>query len=310
MKTVIEINSLSKFYGKQRGIENVTFSVEEGEIFGFIGPNGAGISILFDVLNGFAIHPIITGARMNERIQFEKHINFLCQEMSNIAKKVILLIDRGYPSQKLLTDMCKKDLKFVARCPSHFLKPINVAPMGDSVVTLQNGVSVRVIKFLLKNGKTQILVTNLFDLPTEDIIELYTLRWGIETMYFKLKRELYVEKFSGRTVNSIRQDFWVSMLLLNSVAIFQNEADYAVNERQKGKSLMHEYRARTSDLIITLRDCAVFTALYAHSMLTELAIGKIIKIMARSLSSIRPGRSFPRIFKPYFNVKFNNLSHL
>lgn len=41
---VIEVKNLSKFYGKHRGIEDVSFSVEEGEIFGFIGPNGAGKS--------------------------------------------------------------------------------------------------------------------------------------------------------------------------------------------------------------------------------------------------------------------------
>ncbi|MBK5244891.1 MAG: ABC transporter ATP-binding protein [Eubacteriaceae bacterium] len=41
---VIEINQLTKYYGKHRGIENVSFCVEEGEIFGFIGPNGAGKS--------------------------------------------------------------------------------------------------------------------------------------------------------------------------------------------------------------------------------------------------------------------------
>ena len=44
MNAVMELNGLTKFYGKQRGIEDVTFSVEEGEIFGFIGPNGAGKS--------------------------------------------------------------------------------------------------------------------------------------------------------------------------------------------------------------------------------------------------------------------------
>ena len=41
---IIEINNLTKFYGKNKGIEDVSLSVKEGEIFGFIGPNGAGKS--------------------------------------------------------------------------------------------------------------------------------------------------------------------------------------------------------------------------------------------------------------------------
>lgn len=41
---IIEITDLTKFYGKNRGIEDVSLTVEEGEIFGFIGPNGAGKS--------------------------------------------------------------------------------------------------------------------------------------------------------------------------------------------------------------------------------------------------------------------------
>ena len=44
MNAVMELKGLTKFYGKQRGIEDVTFSVAEGEVFGFIGPNGAGKS--------------------------------------------------------------------------------------------------------------------------------------------------------------------------------------------------------------------------------------------------------------------------
>lgn len=38
----VEINSLTKRYGRSRGIEDITFAIEPGEIFGYLGPNGAG----------------------------------------------------------------------------------------------------------------------------------------------------------------------------------------------------------------------------------------------------------------------------
>lgn len=41
---ILKINNLSKFYGQVKGIENVSLTVNKGEIFGFIGPNGAGKS--------------------------------------------------------------------------------------------------------------------------------------------------------------------------------------------------------------------------------------------------------------------------
>jgi ABC-2 type transport system ATP-binding protein len=44
MSAVIETRNLTKYYGKSRGIIDVSLTVGEGEIFGFIGPNGAGKS--------------------------------------------------------------------------------------------------------------------------------------------------------------------------------------------------------------------------------------------------------------------------
>ena len=40
----IEVKNLTKYYGKSRGIIDVSFTVPEGSIYGFIGPNGAGKS--------------------------------------------------------------------------------------------------------------------------------------------------------------------------------------------------------------------------------------------------------------------------
>ena len=48
----IVLNELSKHYGKHRGINHLTFSVNSGEFFGFIGPNGAGKSTTIRTLMG------------------------------------------------------------------------------------------------------------------------------------------------------------------------------------------------------------------------------------------------------------------
>lgn len=47
---VIEVNNLSKSYGKVKALESVSFSVERGELFGLIGPDGAGKTTLFRLL--------------------------------------------------------------------------------------------------------------------------------------------------------------------------------------------------------------------------------------------------------------------
>ncbi len=48
----IKALGLTKFYGRNRGIEDVSLTVRSGEIFGFIGPNGAGKSTMIRTLMG------------------------------------------------------------------------------------------------------------------------------------------------------------------------------------------------------------------------------------------------------------------
>lgn len=49
---VISIDHLSKWYGKTRGIDDISFEVFKGEVFGFLGPNGAGKTTTIRTLLG------------------------------------------------------------------------------------------------------------------------------------------------------------------------------------------------------------------------------------------------------------------
>ncbi len=60
---VIEVSQLTKYYGKSRGIVDLSFDVEAGEIFGFIGPNGAGKSTTIRLLLSL-IHPTSGSAKL------------------------------------------------------------------------------------------------------------------------------------------------------------------------------------------------------------------------------------------------------
>ena len=48
--TAIEVNNISKHYGKVQALKDVSFSVNKGEIFGLIGPDGAGKTSMFRIL--------------------------------------------------------------------------------------------------------------------------------------------------------------------------------------------------------------------------------------------------------------------
>lgn len=50
---ILKTQDLTKTFGKLAAVQNVSFGVEEGEIFGIAGPNGAGKSTLFNMVAGF-----------------------------------------------------------------------------------------------------------------------------------------------------------------------------------------------------------------------------------------------------------------
>jgi len=55
MNTSVEVDKLNKNYGKVKALQDISFSVNKGELFGFIGPDGAGKTTLFRILTTLLI---------------------------------------------------------------------------------------------------------------------------------------------------------------------------------------------------------------------------------------------------------------
>src|SRR2546425_6439077 len=82
MTAIIEVEGLTKSYGSKRGISNVSFHVEEGEVFGFVGANGAGktttIRLLMALLHADAGSARIAGLDSWEQsVEIKRMIGYL-----------------------------------------------------------------------------------------------------------------------------------------------------------------------------------------------------------------------------------------
>jgi len=78
----IQLISISKIYGTQKAVNEISFSAKKGEIVGFLGPNGAGKSTTMKILTGF-IKPTEGIVKVNDidvitnPIEAQKHIGYL-----------------------------------------------------------------------------------------------------------------------------------------------------------------------------------------------------------------------------------------
>ena len=86
-ETILEIKNLTKYYGKVKGVENLSLSLNRGEIFGFIGPNGAGksttIRSVMNLINKDAGSVLFHGKELTrDDVEAKSRIGYLPSEVS------------------------------------------------------------------------------------------------------------------------------------------------------------------------------------------------------------------------------------
>lgn len=86
MESILEIQNLTKYYGKIKGVENLSLKLNRGEIFGFIGPNGAGksttIRSIMNLINKTSGKVLIEGKEfLKDDIVIKEKIGYLPSEI-------------------------------------------------------------------------------------------------------------------------------------------------------------------------------------------------------------------------------------
>lgn len=179
---VIDIKNLTKFYGKARGVENISFSVEKQEIFGFIGPNGAGKSTTIRTLLGL-IHENSGGATIfNKAVKDHPEV---MEEVGYLPSEVYY-----YDNMKVI-DLLKYSASFYKKdCSKRMMELVELLQLDLNKkiedLSYGNRKKVGIVQGLMHEPKVIIL-----DEPTGGLDPL------MQQLFFKLLRE---ENEKGATI--------------------------------------------------------------------------------------------------------------
>jgi hypothetical protein len=270
--------------------------------FGTVGKGSTAVtaqaSALYDVFNDILMDTQIEPIGTDERKLALRHIDELCGMPS--FDKELILFDRGYASFGLIETLINRNICFLMRVKRKFNLDIDKLGKGDhSVILKQEGhedICVRVIKFILSSGEEETLITNLMDkrMGIKAFKGLYFKRWPIETKYDVIKNKLEVENFSGRTINAVKQDFFITMYMANVAAIACREAQSDVDKVREYKENKYTYHVNVNHAIGVLKDRFISAMLDPNRWRREKKIDRILSLLAEHVVPSRPNRSIPR----------------
>lgn len=191
----------------------------------------------YDVLNNYYLNAIFNIGSGNERelarASLEKTVN---------ENKQIYIYDRGFPEVALIKKLNEYGKNYVIRVSKSFLKEVNnftESKAVDKTITItydkRRGqtneakdtifpytFSLRMVRIKLKNGNDEILITNLpnKEFSKRNLTEIYKLRWGIESSFNQLKHAVVVEDFISKKENTIKQEFYATLILYNIIMCY------------------------------------------------------------------------------------------
>lgn len=288
-------------------------------------------STVYDVLNKIAVNTYLERYETDERSLADKHLAKI-KELTPAVRDIILM-DRGYPSLYLFTRMLDLDLDFVVRCNDmSFIKEVREFAQSNEVdkvievdlTTVQrkyypalqklkvtpSKLILRVVKIELTTGVTEYLISSLTNktvFTKDDLKELYHLRWGEETYFNFQKNVLEIENFSGRTPETIRQDYFAKILSSNICSLMIEEAQEEIDEQvQKNDRLKYvTYKINRSVAMGIMKD-EVIEMLLSPDDYREIIYNKLISTIKRFTVPFITERHFerkPKLINKHFLKK-------
>lgn len=270
-------------------------------------------SILYDLLNHMILNGVLAPNKTGEREMLISLLNIL----ETSKNKYLIILDRGYPGFDIAYELKKRNIDFVIRLSSNFNKAVEEfinSNEYDTTIELKPGkntniikklyfknssITVRLVKVILDNGDVEILMTSLTDnveYPVSVFKELYFMRWGIETLYDKLKNKLKVEEFTGYSNISILQDFYCTLFLSNIQSLLVSEANEELI-KQNINDKKYEYKVNTNLSIGFIKGRIVDLFLKENN--AEDILKELEGLFKKTLIPIRPNRSLQRNMGKY-----------
>ena len=119
----------------------------------------------------------------------------------------------------------------------------------------------------------------------------YGLRWGAEENYKRLKQWVEIENFSGKSVLSVKQDFYAKVLSTNLTAMVANAAQQQVDKATAHRK--HDYQVNFAQALSKMKNILIELLLLSVRKLQG-KLEALIDYIACTIEPIRRGRSYSR----------------